>query len=194
MEEIWKDIPDYNGYQVSNLGRVKTLDRTVIYSNGLKVKYKGKILKEFNHKHNYSCVNLWKNNKAKTFLIHRLVAQAFIPNPNYYNEINHIDNNRKNNVVSNLEWCTHKENENHKWNTGNGVSPFLKYSKTVFCFNFKTKEIIKYDSMIKCCKAENISIHNLKKHINNNDKINNKMYFNDITKVLFIERIEKGVE
>ena len=117
MEEIWKDIEGYNGlYQVSNMGRVKSIDHYA--SNGQKIiLYKGKIRKQNVH-NGYLYVELSKNNVANTRLVHRLVARAFIENPNCYNTINHIDGNKLNNNYKNLEWCTQRQNVNHAVDTG----------------------------------------------------------------------------
>lgn len=115
MQEIWKDIPEYEGlYQVSNLGRVRSVDRYVNSNirNNNKVLRKGKILKPAKTK-TYLSVGLCNGKKQKTKNIHQLVAQAFIPNPNNYNCINHKDENKYNNNVNNLEWCTRKYNNNY---------------------------------------------------------------------------------
>lgn len=101
MKRVWKDIPEYEGlYQVSNYGEIRKIC-------GKNYKY----LKPT--KEEYYRVSLIKNNKRKTFLVHRLVALAFIPNPNKYLIINHKDENKLNNNVNNLEWCTHKYNNNY---------------------------------------------------------------------------------
>lgn len=109
MQEIWKDIKNYEGlYQVSNLGNVRSLNH--IRKNGKKENqlylHKGKILKPAVQNIGYKFVVLSKEGKSKGFRVHRLVAQAFIENPNNYNCINHKDENRLNNCVDNLEWCT----------------------------------------------------------------------------------------
>ena len=107
--EIWKDIIGYESfYQVSNLGRVKSLN----YNHT----GKEEILKEgWVHYKNggYRSVNLCKNGKRKTHLVHRLVAEAFIPNPDNLPCINHKDENPSNNCVNNLEWCTQEYNINY---------------------------------------------------------------------------------
>ena len=102
MGEIWKDIPGYEGlYQVSNLGNVKSLFR---YRRKLSIQ---------TQPNGYKAVVLYKNGNKKFKLVHRLVAEAFIPNPYKKPAVNHLDENRGNNVVSNLEWVTNKENQNY---------------------------------------------------------------------------------
>lgn len=100
MEEIWKDAIGYEGiYQVSNFGRVKNI----------KTK---RILKQYNIR-GYLCVYLYSyKNKRKKYYVHRLVALNFIPNPEGYEEVNHIDEDKTNNKVNNLEWCTKLYNAN----------------------------------------------------------------------------------
>lgn len=114
--EVWKDVVGYEGlYQVSNKGRVKRLinfDSKLSYSKKELTERKEKILKE-ECSNGYLRVTLTKNKKYKHFKVHRLVAEAFIPNPNNLPQINHKDINRKNNNVSNLEWCTAKYNMNY---------------------------------------------------------------------------------
>ena len=106
MEEVWKDIEGFEGlYQVSNLGNVKSLN----YNHTKKEK---KLCKR-KDKSGYLYVNLCKQGKHKSFKIHRLVSKAFIENPNNYSFVNHKDENKQNNVVTNLEWCTHKYNCNY---------------------------------------------------------------------------------
>lgn len=106
MKEIWKDIKNYEGlYQISNLGKIKTLGNN-------KTK-KEKIKSTRNDKKGYEKVDLCKNGQIRTFFVHRLVAQAFISNVKNLKEINHKDENPKNNVVTNLEWCDRSYNINY---------------------------------------------------------------------------------
>lgn len=110
MQEVWKDVAGYEGlYQVSNLGRVASLER--ITSKGVHVPYK--LLSQSNDKDGYKKVGLYKDGKVEVGRVHRLVATAFIPNPYNYPVINHKDENKQNNVVDNLEWCTVKYNANY---------------------------------------------------------------------------------
>ena len=112
MEEIWEDIVGYEGlYQVSNLGRVKSLDR--IDASGHR--RKGKILKPKINHGGYVQINLYNNSIRKTVSVHRIVAIAFIPNDDIENktEVNHLNEVKTDNRVENLQWCSPKENVNH---------------------------------------------------------------------------------
>lgn len=103
MEERWKDVVGYEGlYQVSNLGNIRSLNWQ--NTNIVKEMYLKK------HRKGYKQIQLVKNGIKKMYLVHRLVAQSFIPNPNNYPIVNHIDENKANNIVENLEWCTNSYN------------------------------------------------------------------------------------
>ena len=103
MKEFWRDIEGYEGlYQISNLGRVRSFKRNKV-----------RVLKPVANKYGYLIVNLRKNNSLKTLSIHRLVAQAFLPNPNNFPQVNHKDEDKTNNIVSNLEWCDASYNLNY---------------------------------------------------------------------------------
>lgn len=113
MEE-WKDIAGFEGmYQVSNVGQVRSLDR--VDNRGYK--QKGRTVKPSTSK-GYQNAHLCKLSKYTTISIHRLVALAFISNPDNRPQVNHIDGNKQNNHISNLEWATAKENINHAWDNG----------------------------------------------------------------------------
>lgn len=114
MQEIWKDVKGYEGlYQVSNLGRVRSLDRVVKASYNSTMLKKGKILKQQKNENGYLYVFLTKDKKEKNCRVHRLVAEAFIPNPLKLPQVNHKDENKLNNCVENLEWCDGKYNCNY---------------------------------------------------------------------------------
>lgn len=100
MEEIWKNVKGYEGlYQISNLGNVRSLKRNIILKQSQYSKY--------------NQVNLYKNGKRECVNVHRIVAIAFLNNPSNYECINHIDENKRNNAVNNLEWCSKKYNVNY---------------------------------------------------------------------------------
>ena len=139
--ENWKDIENYEGlYQVSNLGRVRSLKRDVYYQNGTVHHLKEKILVPVLDKYGYPSVYLYKNGKVKFMLVHRLVALAFIPNPENKPQINHRDEVKTNNVVENLEWCTSFYNNHYGTRTARAVQNH-KYpklgnhprAKAIFC-------------------------------------------------------------
>lgn len=116
--EIWKQIKGYEElYEVSNLGNVRSKDKTIIQDAKNNSKsthlYKGKTLKPMLQNNGYYTVTLCYNQKYKIVGVHRLVAQAFIPNPDNKPQVNHIDGNKMNNCVDNLEYCTAKENMQH---------------------------------------------------------------------------------
>ena len=106
MKEIWKDVKGYDGkYQVSNLGHVRSMSFAHTRQ--------AKVLKATPTNCGYVKVELYANGKGKVKYVHRLVAQAFIPNPDNKPQVNHIDGNKDNNVASNLEWCSPGENQTH---------------------------------------------------------------------------------
>ena len=146
MEEIWKDIECFEGlYQVSNLGRVKRVAT-------------GRVLKGCKDRGGYLLVGLYKQGSASKKLIHRLVAQAFIPNPEHKSEINHIDENKTNNMVSNLEWMTAKENSNHgKRNERVSKSNSIP----IIAINLKTSEVQKYYGTNECARQLGLDPSNI---------------------------------
>lgn len=158
MKEIWKDIKGYEGlYQISSFGNVKSLDRYIINKNGDKQYFPGKYLTQ-GISDNYLKVILSKNNKQRTFRVHILVARAFIPNPENKPEVNHIDGNKKNNKVNNLEWNTRSENEFHAYRNGlakpsnkqkQAVVKYAKenYSKKVVQYSLNGEFIKEWNSM-----------------------------------------------
>lgn len=143
--EIWKDIKDYEGlYQVSNYGNVRSL-----------IKRTGSIiiLKPDKTQSGYFRVTLCKNYERKRYMVHRLVAEAFIPNPNNLPQVNHKDENKTNNRLDNLEWCTPKYNINY----GTCIKRFSekminnkKISKIVIQFTKCGEFINEYPSVSEC--------------------------------------------
>ena len=162
IKEIWKPIEGYNGlYQVSNMGRVKSLERNVVKGKGGLYKIEEKILKGSKDKDGYLCVNLSKDGKVKTHKIHRLVAQAFLPNPNNLPQVNHRNENKTDNRVENLEYCDSKYNNNFGTRTEKTQKPILQFTKNgdfIKKWNSATqiqRELGFYNSHISnCCKGK----------------------------------------
>lgn len=114
MEEVWKEIPGFEGYyEASTLGNIRSVDRILNCVWGKVYPAKGKQKSISRYKSGYLYVNLYKDHKTYKFQVHRLVAFTFIPNPDNKPCIDHIDGDRTNNKVDNLRWCTHKENANN---------------------------------------------------------------------------------
>lgn len=113
-KEIWKDIIGYKGYyQISNLGRIRSVEREVNCRNNSKRILPSKNRSLFKKENGYMSLTLQVDNKTKSFYVHRLVAEAFIPNPNLKKTVNHINEIKHDNRVENLEWATYSENLNY---------------------------------------------------------------------------------
>lgn len=154
-KEIWENIKDYEDlYQVSNLGNVKSLPKKHNLGKGKYYVTKEKILSKTKNKHGYMIVNIMKKNKY----VHRLVAEAFIPNINNYKCINHKDEDKTNNCVDNLEWCTHLYNNNYgKHNERMSKSKSIKINQYDLDGNF----IKEWESMSEVQKKLNIKAANI---------------------------------
>lgn len=113
--EVWKTVAKYEDlYMVSNYGRVKSLPRIVVYSNGKMYKYEEKILK-LNYSNGYRTVSFVKSKVKVTQKVHWLVGKIFLPNPENKPFLNHLDGDRSNNFYKNLEWSTNSENQLHAY-------------------------------------------------------------------------------
>ena len=138
--EVWKDIKGFEGfYKVSNKGNIYSVNRRD--SRGIKCG--GRALKPAYTKAGYLKVVLCKNGMRYYKMLHRLVAETFIPNPNNFPQVNHLDEVKDNNNVSNLEWCTSKHNNNHGTARKRAAQ---KTSKKVIAVNVETGEVITFNS------------------------------------------------
>ena len=143
VEEQWLPVVGYEQcYIVSNLGNVIAIERVRIEKNGKRKLYKQKKLLPY-IKRKYYTVNLYSKKQA-TLLIHRLVAKAFIPNPENKREVNHIDGNKLNNRLENLEWCTMQENMEHAGRTG-----LMKHGEDHRLCQLTNEQIIEIKEKIK---------------------------------------------
>ena len=156
--EIWKVIEEYNNYEISSKGRVRSRDRTYTDSLGRVYNKKGQLIKikvqigKYNYKQ--AMVSIVQNGKCYRLLVHRLVAKAFIPNPYNYPQINHKDENPLNNNVNNLEWCTAKYNVNYN-NLKQRTS--AKRSRKINVYEDKNDIIETVYNMVKTTKKYNVS-------------------------------------
>lgn len=183
-KEIWKDIKGYEGYyQISNLGRVRSVDRIVESEHRSPQFMKGQIKKVIVRDDSYKYVTLYKDNKGQNKYIHRLVAEAFIPNPDNYPIINHKDENPSNNNIENLEWCDHQYNLSY----GNREQKMLdsegykrrtnRIKKPIYVIN-KDGKRKRYESITSACKELNLNHCNVSACLNNkkNSKRNYKTH------------------
>jgi len=169
QHEQWKAIAECNGeYYISDHGRVKS------YKLG-----RERILKQGYDSYKYPIVGIYKNGKSKTTCIHKLVAMAFISNPNNKPQVNHIDGNKLNNHKDNLEWVTSSENLQHAWDTG------LFESKRLAIIKAQSKPVVdiendkKYDSLKLACEDTNQSYSCHKQRIIKRSPLQRFFHIND---------------
>ena len=164
QDEVWKDVEGYEGlYQVSTCGNVKSLPKVRRNGTGTYIQ-KERLLKPSNTSTGYKKVELCKDGKRKGFKVHRLVAIAFIPNPDNKPEVNHIDGNKINNNIDNLEWVTSSENSIHAYETGlNPNKKELDEKEIIYMYcelNMTMQEIAKHF---------NVPIKSIKRRLEDNE-------------------------
>jgi Tol biopolymer transport system component len=145
--EVWKDIKNYEGlYQVSNFGNVKSLDRIVNKPSGVSYIRKGKICKQSKSNLGYMTIGFTVNNQKINKYVHRLVAEAFITNTSNYPQVNHIDCDKTNNRINNLEWCTNSQNHIHA--SKNGLNKFHLY-RVAYSGEQNTNSLLKKEQVLE---------------------------------------------
>lgn len=167
MSENWKDIAGYEGlYQVSDKGRIKSICSHVRLQNGELMKKKPHILKPQN-RCGYRCVNLFKDGSLHTVNIHRLVAESFLPNPHNYPVVNHKDENKTNNNVGNLEWCSHVYNLNYGTAKRRRA---ISQGKVVLQLDKNGVLIKRHLTLMDACRETSINFQNISLCCNNKRK------------------------
>lgn len=159
IEELWKDIEGYKGlYKISNIGRVRSKERYNLRGKLIK----SKIRKPFINNNGYLRVNLSKKNLTKNYSLHRLVALHFISNPDNKEQVNHIDGNKQNNCINNLEWVTASENMKHSYDIGIRTTdvPIKGNTKKICVWN--KKGLHTFNSIKEASEQMGLSYHILK--------------------------------
>ena len=162
MEEIWKDIPEYEGlYQASNFGKIKSIKREHYIPSLNKIIFidNNKILKPAISKDGYKTVVLTKNKKRKTYKVHKLIALTFISQKDDKLQVNHKDGNKLNNNVENLEWCNNSENIKHAYD--NKLIDITKKYKKVNQYDLNGNFIKQWVSMKEAGEKLNICSQNI---------------------------------
>lgn len=165
--EIWKTLPGVTGVEVSTFGRVQILD-SLISSEKYTRFTKGRVLKQHGNHNGYMLVSIPVDGKWTTKRVHRLVAQTFIKNTDNLPQVNHLDCNRKNNNVDNLEWCT--ASYNAKYREKYGISTTEAQGHPLFAVNLATNEVSRFQSQSEAGRALGVSDGNINSVINGKRK------------------------
>lgn len=167
-EEVWRPIAGYDGfYEVSNLGRVRSVTRCVVDARCTRV-IKGKLINPWDNSRGYLIVALSRDGKVIKHQIHRLVGLAFIPNPLNKPQINHVDGNPRNNRVTNLEWVTNGENTQHAYDTR-----LNKRKQTLVTYGGKTQNLTAW------AKEYGISVQTLSRRLKDGWDFERALYKGD---------------
>lgn len=159
-KEVWRTYPEYPFIEANQFGQVRTKDRVVIRKNGSKLPVKGRVMKQYDNGKGYMLVKFRINNKTIGLRVHRIVATCFIPNPNNLPEVNHIDCNRANNAVSNLEWCTHQENVSYRNKLGH-TAKHNAPKKPVIAVNLETLEVCLFESQHEAARKLRVDVRSI---------------------------------
>lgn len=190
MDEKWVSIPGYeNLYRISSIGRIRSLPRNTIAKNGKQMSFPARILKQSLDDDGYLNISLTdEHGQSKQYRVSRLVAMTFIPNPNNLPIVNHLDGNKQNNNVDNLEWCTVKQNNYHAYETGLNKT---HVPVPVTCLD----NMMKFESYSEAARYVGCDIGNIIQSINMQSCCKNRLCFcktseipEDIEKYLFVAR------
>lgn len=158
-EEKWLDVKGFEGlYQVSNTGKIRSVDRLILKNNNRHARFKGQLLKPVTDRNGYRRIVLCKNKEKKTLSVHRLMAIAFIPNPLNHKQVNHINGIKDDNRLENLEWCTPSENILHAFRIGLGNSGLKgRNGERHPSSKLKTQDVLKIKQLLRQ-KQTNVAI------------------------------------
>lgn len=156
---IWKPYPEYPFIEANQFGEIRTIDRTITDKNGVKRFVKGRVLKQSPSSKGYLKVCVSVKGKDLTLLVHRVVASCFLPNPDNLPQVNHKDNNPKNNSVNNLEWCTGEYNNAYKEKYGKSAAEVS--GRPVFAVNLKTGGVLRFVSQREAARHLGVSVGNV---------------------------------
>ena len=175
----WKPIKDFPNYRVSTCGKVKSIDRTTVFKNGNKRFFEGRELKLVTNSKGYLVVTLHNKKGQKTCRVHRLVAEAFIKGrSDVRSQVNHIDGDKNNNTMKNLEWCSQYENNHHGYESGLIVQLKNEDHPNTKLTNKDVKKIRKLLKTTKLLHREIADIYNVKRETIT--RINTRKCFKDI--------------
>lgn len=161
---IWRQHPDYPFIEANQFGQVRTIDRYVPVKGGGKRLVKGRVLKQCKDRHGYMCVYFSINGKFVSRFVHQICATCFLPNPNNFSEINHIDNDPTNNAINNLEWCSHEYNMRYKEKYGVSAKEATKgLRKPVIAVNLETLRVLRFESQRESARQLGVSVGNIYK-------------------------------
>lgn len=149
-QTIWKSYPEYPFIEANQFGEIRMKDRYVSCKNGGKRLIKGRVLKQRIYPNGYMFVHFSLDGKQINLLVHRIVATCFLPNPNNLPVVNHKDNDRANNRLDNLEWCSREYNEAYKKNFG--TSQTQVQGHPVFAVNLETGKVLRFESQCEAAR------------------------------------------
>ena len=152
---IWRQYPEIPFIEANQFGEIRTVDRYVKSKGGSKRLVKGHVLKQCATRGGYLRVYVRVNGKFTSLSVHRIIASCFLPNPDNLPEVNHKDNNRKNNTVSNLEWCTREYNIAYREKYGTALN------RPVFAVNLKTGEVSRFESQREAARQLGVNQGNV---------------------------------
>lgn len=188
---VWKTYPGIDFLQANQYGEVRTIDHYTEGKDGKKYLIKGHILKQYVDRHGYMRVHTCVNGKAVTLLVHRVVAKCFLPNPYNLPAVNHIDCNRKNENLNNLEWCSYSYNNQYREKYGQAFGHHL------YAVNLKTGEVLQFPSQSEAERQLGVASGNVGSVLRGRYKQAGGYWFtedeNEITKEK-IQKIKNGME